>query len=167
MFNIFGKSEGTSMRRSLLVVIGLLALGMGMAPAAEAQLSKVCKKILSVPGSHFVYKNSAPLRNSRGAIAGFRTEPTLIMKRNYGRGTTTIYDSKGKSIGRCPWADAHGFSGGRWRCTMQTGALRRTAVKNTKKPNIYFKLSGNQCAHVSDAGRCYGSVKGLCNRTIK
>jgi len=130
-----------------------------------------CKTTQDVTkGGLFIYKNSAPLRSGGVGtpLIGYRDEPTLIMNRNVSsKGTTTIFDKKGKKIGSCPWASAHGHSGGRYRCTMNTRALRRTAVKNTGSPTVFFKLKGTTCVEVPDAGRCYGSVKGKCNQTLK
>lgn len=149
------------------------ALFVDSAFAARTQrksrsLATTCSKIESLPSGSYIYKNSAPVRSSApGApIVGYRSEPTLIFnKRNFSGGTQTIYDGSGNSIGRCPITSAHGHAG-RARCTMQTGSLRRTAVKNTRSPSVYFKINSKTCVKVPDAGRCYGSVKGLCNRTI-
>ena len=133
-------------------------------------LSAVCRSVLSVGGaSGTVYKNSAPLRSGGVGtpLIGYRNEPSLLMSRRYTTSGTSIYDSAGNKIGSCPWADAHGFSGGRFRCTMQTASLRGAAVRNTKKPNVFFKVNSKTCVEVFDAGRCYGSSKGRCNQLIK
>ena len=126
-----------------------------------------CKKFMSL-GS-FIYKNSAPLR--RGGIGtpivGFRREPTLICNtRSCSRRGTTIYDNRGTRIGGCPWTSAHGHVGGRFRCTMQTSSLRRSATR-AGTPAVFFTVSGSTCVKIPDAGRCYGSSKGLCNQTIR
>ena len=128
-----------------------------------------CSSTTTLPNAGFIYKNSAPLRSGGVGtpLVGYRKEPTLIMNKRYTTSSTTIYDSQGTKIATCPWASAHGHAGGRFRCSMQTSSLRRTAVKNTGSAAIFFKLKGTQCAEVPDAGKCYGSVKGLCNQTIK
>jgi len=152
-------------------VITLISSTDSHAARHSPGINKVCKKVLSATDrSKFIYKNSAPLR--RGGIGtpivGFRDEPTLIMNQNVSsRGTATILDAKGKKIGSCPWASAHGHSGGRYRCTMNTGSLRRSATSSGGKPTGYFKITRNTCVEVPDLGRCYGSVKGRCNRTIR
>ena len=132
-------------------------------------LETVCPKIREVkPG--FIYKNSAPLRSGGvgTALVGYRREPTLIcMTRGVCGKSTRIYDSAGTVIGSCPWASAHDAPGGRFRCTMKTANLRKKAVQNTGEPDIYFRLLSDNCAHIPDAGRCYGSVKGLCGQLIK
>jgi len=152
----------------LVALVLIVGLSFG---SAEAQLAKVCQKKATAPaGGIFIYKQSAPLRAGGvgSRLIGYRKEPTLIMNRNVSRrGTAQVYDSKGNTIGRCPWASAQGHAGGRYRCTMQTAALRRTAVRNTGSPRVYFKLTPTTCAEILDAGRCYGSVKGLCNQLIK
>jgi len=134
-------------------------------------VKKVCRKVVSVTDrSKFIYKNSAPLRAGGigTRIVGFRREPTLIMNQNISnRGTATIFDSTGAKIGSCPWASAHGHSGGRYRCTMNTGGLRRTALQKTRKPVGFFKINKSTCVEVPDLGKCYGSVKGLCNQIIR
>lgn len=138
--------------------------------ANKRTLAKVCPKTLLVGGqSGTVYKNSAPLRSGGVGtpLIGYRKEPSLLMSRRYTTSGTSIYDSKGNKIGSCPWASAHGFSGGRFRCTMQTSSLRKSAVRNTNKANVYFKVNSKTCVEVTDAGRCYGSSKGLCNQLIK
>ena len=138
--------------------------------ANKRNLKKACPKVSQVGNaSSTIYKNSAPLRSGGvgSPLIGFRKEPTLIMNRRYTTGGTSIFDSSGKKIGSCPWASAYGHAGGRFRCTMSTPSLRGSAVRNTKKANVYFKVNSNTCVHVPDAGRCYGSVKGLCNQLIK
>jgi hypothetical protein len=147
---------------------------VGFSSGAEAQfraksLAKICPKVQAAGSeSSTIYKQSAPLRSGGVGtpLIGYRQEPTLIFnKRNFSGGSHTIYDSSGKSLGRCPVVSAEGHAG-RARCTMQTSSLRRTAVKNTRSPRIYFKISGRLCVSVPDAGRCVGSVKGLCDRLI-
>jgi hypothetical protein len=132
---------------------------------------EACDQVRSVTSGGMIYKNSAPLRSGGigTPIVGYRIEPTLIL---VGAGigdkrTTNIYAANGTKIGRCPWASAEGTRGGRYRCTMNTRRLRQAAVKAAASPTIYFKLKTGQCAQVNDAGRCYGSSKGLCNQTLK
>ena len=140
------------------------------AVVSKRTLKKVCPKTILVgSASGTVYKNSAPLRSGGVGtpLIGYRKEPSLLMSRRYTTSGTSIYDSNGAKIGSCPWATAHGFAGGRFRCTMQTASLRGSAVRNTKKPNVFFKVNSKTCVEVPDAGRCYGSSKGLCNQLIK
>ena len=154
------------MKKHLFAVICALSTCLFAVSSASAQLSKVCSKVKSTSG--FIYKQSAPLRSGGvgTALIGYRKEPTLICNVRECGGTSTVYDKQGNTIGRCPWASAHGHVGGRYRCTMSTSGLRRTAVKNAKSPSVYFKLKNGQCVEVPDAGRCVGSVKGLCNQLI-
>jgi hypothetical protein len=160
--------------RKLSVVFIVAAAVLGVMDRASAQLrvraiDQICPRALAVESeSGTIYKNSAPLRTGGigTPIVSFRQEPTLIFnRRNFMGGTHTIYDSNGTSLGRCPVVSAHGHAG-RARCTMNTGGLRRTAIKNTRSPMIYFKINRNLCVRVPDAGKCYGSVKGLCDRTL-
>lgn len=153
--------------------LALTAASIGVTNDAEAArkraIGQVCKKVTTLPNGGYIYKNSAPLRSGGigTPLIGYRNEPTLIMNGRTGSsGGTTIYDKAGKKIGSCPWASAHGHAGGRYRCTMNTASLRRSARKNTGSPEVYFKLRGNSCVKVPDAGRCYGSVKGRCNQLI-
>ncbi len=130
-----------------------------------------CSEVLDVRGGgRFIYKQSAPMRQAGigTPIVGFRKQPTLIMNVNISnRSTSTIFDTRGNAIGRCPWATAHGHSGGRMRCTMETSSLRQTAIRNTGSATVLFKINDRQCVSVPDAGRCNGSVKGLCDRLIQ
>lgn len=125
-----------------------------------------CKTNFTLPNGNFIYKNSAPLRSGGVGtpLIGYRIEPTMIYNRNFGRSTTTIYGTNGVKIGSCPWASAHGHAG-RARCTMNTRSLRNSARRNGGSGSGVFKI-GSTCIKVPDLGRCYGSVKGLCNRLL-
>jgi hypothetical protein len=156
-------------------VFGVLMIVFGVTISAEAQfralsIDQVCKKSQLVGSeSSTIYKNSAPLRAGGVGtpLVGYRKEPTLIFNaNNFSGGSFTIYDSEANSLARCPYASAEGHRG-RARCTIQTAALRRAAVKNTGSARVYFKVNKNNCVEIPDAGRCYGSVKGLCNQVIK
>lgn len=153
-------------RSTFLICLLFSSLAFADRPA-RAKAIAACGSTITLPNSAFIYKNSAPLRSGGVGtpLVGYRIEPTLIMNRNFTRGTTVIYSSNGTKIGSCPWASAHGASGGRARCTMNTRSLRRAAVRAGGSPRGYFKV-GSTCAEVPDLGKCYGSVKGLCNRTI-
>ena len=140
--------------------------------AARPAVQKVkgvagCSSVITLPNGSFIYKNSAPLRSGGVGtpLVGYRVEPSLIMNRRLGTGTTEIFSTKGVKIGSCPWASAHDAAGGRARCTMNTRSLRSAATRSGGKPSAYFKV-GSTCVLVPDVGRCYGSVKGLCNRVI-
>lgn len=162
------------MKNFSVATILALVLGFGIfsAPTAEAQrhgkaLSTVCKTVRGTSG--FIYKNSAPLRSGGVGtpLVGFRYEPTVISNiRGVLLSSANIYDTNGATIGRCPFASAQGHAG-RYRCTMKTSSLRRAAVRNTRSPAVLFQLKGKSCVLIPDAGKCYGSVKGACNRTIK
>jgi hypothetical protein len=155
----------------------LMAVGafVCVASSANAQyralsIDKICPKVQAAGSeSSTIYKQSAPLRSGGVGtpIVGFRREMTLIFnRRNFSGGSFTVYDSEGNSLARCPFASAHGHAG-RARCTAQTAVTRRAAIRNTGSPRIYFKINRNLCVSVPDAGRCVGSVKGLCNQLIK
>lgn len=173
-----GLKGGVIMKYKAIIAIVLSFLLVDVAAAAREtrvstsrrNLRRVCTKVLNVgSASSTIYKNSAPLRSGglSSPIIGFRKEPTLIMNRNISsRGTHPIYDSSGSRIATCPWASAYGHAGGRLRCTVPTSTVRRSATKRTKRPVIYFGVNRKTCVKVPDAGRCFGSVKGLCNQTI-
>jgi hypothetical protein len=133
-------------------------------------LDQFCPKVQQVGSeSGTVYKNSAPVRANSALtapIVGFRKEPTLIFgRKNFSGSRFRIYDGSGASLGSCPYASAHGAKG-RARCSMQTGSVRRKAIKNTGSATVYFQISPSLCVKIPDAGKCYGSSKGLCNQTI-
>lgn len=164
------------MKASKILVAAVAFVSVCAASAAQAQdvrarsLAQICPTSQDVGSqSSTIYKQSAPLRSGGVGtpLVGYRKEPTLIYnKRNFSGSTATIYDSQGNSIARCPHTSAHGHAG-RARCTVQTTTVRRAAVRRTGSPTIYFKVSGRLCVKVPDAGRCVGSVKGLCNQLIK
>lgn len=161
--------------RKILVAVSAM-VSICCAVSAEAQsvrartLAQICPSSQDVGSqSATIYKQSAPLRSGGvgTTLVGYRREPTLIYnRRNFSGGSATIYDSEGNSIARCPHTSAVGHAG-RARCSIQTATVRRKAVGNTGSPTIYFKVSGRLCIKVPDAGRCVGSVKGLCNQLIK
>jgi hypothetical protein len=153
--------------RALSVTLATLSFGV----AAQAQSIASCTTVESLPSKNFIYKNSAPLRSGGPGtpLIGFRRQPTLIMNKSYTRSGTKVYDSQDNLLVTCPWAEAHGHSGGRFRCTNSTAIMRRKAMKNTGSPTVYFVTNPRtkSCARVPDAGRCYGSVKGECSQLIK
>jgi hypothetical protein len=157
-----------------LALVTLVALsGVSTATAQDVRarsLAQNCPTVLDVGAqSSTIYKQSAPMRAGGigTPIVGFRREPTLIYnRRNFSGRMATIYDSQGNSLARCPHTSAHGHAG-RARCTAQTVSVRRAAVRRTGSPTVYFKVSNRLCVKVPDAGRCVGSVKGLCNQLIK
>lgn len=152
-----------------LCVFGTVTVDPAHAARARSRsINAVCPSVESLPNGKYIYKNSAPLR--RGGVGtpliGYRKEPTLIYnKRNFAGGRHTVYDSNGKSLMSCQVTSAHGHAG-RARCTAQTANVRRAAMKNTRSPAGFFKITSKLCVKIPDLGRCYGSVKGLCNRTI-
>jgi hypothetical protein len=161
------------MKNILMAAIISLVAFSSQAEAARKNrnFAAVCSNVRTAgSASNTIYKNSAPLRSGGVGtpLIGYRKEPTLIMNTNISsRGTKSVYDSNGNRLTSCPWASAEGHGGGRFRCTIQTASLRGAAVRNTRSPAVFFNVSGKTCIKVEDAGRCYGSVKGLCNQTIK
>jgi hypothetical protein len=166
---------GYSMTRfiwALSLVFGVAAIDAN-AQARSYAVSNIaaCNTVTTLPNGGYVYKNSAPLRagGSGTPLVGYRREPTLLMKKREASGSASIFDSQGTKIGSCPLTSAHGFAGGRFRCTMQTTSLRRRAVQNTGSPQIFFLVNARKkiCVSVPESGRCYGSSKGLCNQVLK
>ncbi|MEY4668090.1 MAG: hypothetical protein RL518_789 [Pseudomonadota bacterium] len=157
--------------KKILVAFSALLATVSFGVASQAQTIASCTTVESLPSKNFIYKNAAPLRSGGPGteLVGFRRQPTLIMNKSYTRGGTRVYDSQDNLLVTCPWAEAHGHSGGRFRCTNSTVAMRRKAIKNTGSPAVYFVTNARKksCALVPDAGRCYGSVKGLCTTTLK
>jgi hypothetical protein len=156
---------------SLFLICSLCLLSsfpLREAEATSGRRTLSCSKTISLPSGAFIYKNSAPLRKGGVGtpLVGYRKEPTLICNtRSCQRSTVSVYARNGVKIGSCPWASAEGHSGGRYRCTMKTASLRQAAKRNGSTKAI-FKINGSTCVTVPDAGRCYGSTKGLCGSTI-
>ena len=160
------------MKKILVAMFSVAAaLTFNATSLVHAQTISSCATATTLPNKDFIYKNSAPIRSGGPGtpLIGFRRQPTLIMNKSFTRSSTKVYDSQDNLLVSCPWADAHGHAGGRFRCTNSTAAMRRKAVKNTGSPTVYFVVKSNTkyCAKVPDAGKCYGSVKGECNITIK
>jgi hypothetical protein len=160
------------MKRLSFFLAAAAAVGISFGTQAQVRarsIDQICPKVQAAGSeSSTIYKQSAPLRSGGVGtpLIGYRKEPTLIFnRRNFSGGTHTIYDSAGNALARCPVLSAHGHAG-RARCTAQTSTLRRTAIKNTRSARIYFKITKNLCVSVPDAGRCIGSVKGLCDQLI-
>ncbi len=125
--------------------------------------------VITLPSGGLIYKNAAPVRagGSGTPLVGYRKEPTLIFSSlaNGRLGTTTIYDSEGTRLIRCPKTSAHGFAG-RYRCTNNTPKMCAKARRNTDSKAVFFKVDTNRYVKVPNSGRCYGSTKGLCNQDI-
>jgi hypothetical protein len=157
--------------KKILVALSTTVAALSFGLAAQAQSIASCDSVEKLPTRNFIYKNAAPMRTGGPGtpLVGFRKQPTLIMNKRYTRSGTRIYDSQDNLLATCRWADAHGHAGGRFRCTNSTIAMRRKAIQNTGSPAVFFVTNPRtkSCAYVPDAGRCYGSVKGLCNQTLK
>lgn len=153
--------------QALSVTLATISFGV----AAQAQTIASCSTVETVRSKNFIYKNAAPLRSGGPGtpLVGFRRQPTLIMNKSYTRSSTRVYDSQDNLLVTCPWATAHGHAGGRFRCTNSTALMRRQAIKKTGSPAVFFVTNPRtkSCVLVPDAGRCYGSVKGECNKLIK
>jgi hypothetical protein len=167
---LWKNSRGT-MKKCILVLCSTIA-SLSFAALANAQTPIAsCTTVETLPSKNFIYKNAAPLRagGPGTTLVGFRKQPTLIMNKSYTRGATKIYDSQDNLLATCPWAEAHGHAGGRFRCTNSTIAMKRRAIKNTGSPTVYFVVNPRTklCAEVPDSGKCYGSVKGLCTTNLK
>lgn len=125
--------------------------------------------VITLPSRGLIYKNAAPERvgGPGTPLKGYRKEPTLIFSSltNGRLGTTTIFDSEGTRLIRCPKASAHGFAG-RYRCTNSTPKMCGKARRNTGSKAVFFKVDTNRYVKVPNSGRCYGSTKGLCNQDI-
>lgn len=157
--------------KKILVALSATLAALSFGVVAQAQTIASCTTVEKLPSKNFIYKNAAPMRSGGPGtpLLGFRRQPTLIMNKSYTRSATKVYDSQDNLLVTCPWAEAHGHSGGRFRCTNSTTAMRRKAIKNTGSPSVYFVTNprAKSCALVPDAGRCYGSAKGLCTTTLK
>jgi hypothetical protein len=157
--------------KKILVALSATLATLSFGVAAQAQTIASCETVEKLPTSNFIYKNAAPLRSGGPGtpLVGFRKQPTLIMNRFYNRTGTRIYDSQDNLLATCPWASANGHAGGRFRCTNSTIQMRRQAIKNTGSPAVFFVTvpRNRTCAYVPDAGRCYGSRKGFCDKTLK
>lgn len=124
-----------------------------------------CSSVVGIGG--YIYKNYQPLRRGDHTLIGYIASPTLLDNGGgSSRGGATIYDTKGVSLASCQGLPCDECKNHwRFKCSAATPSIRRSAVRNTRSPSVLFKVGG-KCVQVPDAGRCYGSVKGLCNRTL-
>ena len=159
------------MKKFSLVLCSTIASFVFASLAAAQTPIASCTTVTKLPNKDFIYKNAAPMRTGGPGtpLTGFRKEPTLIMNKSLTRGSTKIFDSQDNLLATCPWAEAHGHKGGRFRCVNSTVAMKRKAIKNTGSPKVYFLVNARTkyCVEVPDSGRCYGSAKGLCNTNLK
>lgn len=153
----------------ILAAAFITILGFEMSATAEQNaggfLGVACPKVVGMSG--YIYKNYQPLRNKSGTLVAYAKSPTLLDNGGGSRrGNATIYDGNGKRLTSCTGKSCNDCRNGwRFKCAASTGAVRRAALK-AGGPTIYFNVGG-KCVRVPDAGQCIGSVKGLCNQTIK
>lgn len=157
--------------RSALVILGLaITLLFSMSDEAFAARKRAVRSCPSIVGiSGYIYKNYQPLRRGPNdhTLIGYQSSPTLLDNGGgSSRGNATIYDTKGNYLGSCQGLSCDDCRNHwRFKCTGSTSAIRRSAIRNTRSPSVLFKV-GSKCVQVPDAGKCVGSVKGLCNRTL-
>jgi hypothetical protein len=161
-------------KRILLASLGLFVLcaginSAGAAPRTSRALASVCSNKVGISG--YIYKNYQPLRRGPNdhTLVGYQRNPTLLDNGGGSRrGSGVIYDGNGKRLAVCqglPCDECRNHW--RFKCSTATASIRRAAVAAKRSATIYFGVGGGKCVTVTDAGKCYGSVKGLCNQTLK
>lgn len=145
--------------------------------AAEAQLSKVCKKVVEVSnrkgaGALIQYKNHQVQRSGGvgSPITFFLRQPTIIATQGRNPFTlrsATIYDRLGKRV--CSSGPRLGCSVRRGECLARYkfNCNSTTLRKRTQKGGAYVRVSKDTCIRLPSAGRCYNvKVRGLCDGRI-
>lgn len=120
-----------------------------------------------------VYKNSKPIRACSAItcpIVRFDQSPSLLINT---KGTpqvasASLLDANGGYLTSCGIKDCRDCKQGfRYVCLSgTTSSIAKKAKANANSYTVYYK-AGTQCVQIKDIGKCVGSVKGLCNKTIR
>jgi hypothetical protein len=144
----------------------------------DRNLKKVCPRIIDLNPATTFFKNNKPLRASsaiNAPVIGYFKQMTLASNAGVpsiiGSTVATMYDSKGgflTTMAPMPCRKDHCYS--RNVSAGQTDTTRRLAIKRTKSPAGYIKLSNTLCMKIEDIGRCYGNevdkTRALCNQVV-
>lgn len=149
-------------------------------PRVSPRLSKVCDNVQELGPNQ--YKTNSPVRaqfgNNASPIVRFALNPTLIfvVGNPAQLSRAMVYDKQGNLLTSgvrlgCD-APGRGVCNARYK-GFETGgqdtrSIRQKAMRNTRSPEIFWKVSNKLCVRVPDAGRCYNvQVRELCDgRTI-
>jgi hypothetical protein len=147
--------------------------------ASEAQLSKVCQRVVEItdrgrPAGALIQWKNHQVQRSGGVgspITFFLRQPTIIATQGrnpFTLGRATIYDSNGKAV--CSSGPRLGCSVRRGECLARYkfNCNSTTARQRTQRGGAYVKVSPTTCIRLPSAGRCYNvKVRGLCDgRTL-
>jgi hypothetical protein len=168
------------MIRKTSIFIALAAGILVNTSTSFADLAAVCPTVKELGPNQ--YKNNSPIRaqngNNASPITRFALNPTIIfiVGNPATLGRASVYDSAGNYLtsGVRLTCDkrGRGVCNARYKgsesAPNDTRSIRRKAVKNTKSPSIYWKVSSKLCYRIPDAGKCYNVQKrGLCDgRTV-
>ena len=135
--------------------------------AVSAGLSGVCTNVGELGGDQ--YKSNSPVRSRAGdnssGIVRFALNPTLIFVSSQRAkfSTANAYDKKGNLLisgAQRLGCDAkpRGVCFTRYKAdesSYNTAKVRSAAIKNTRSPEIFWRVAPNLCIRVPDAGQCY------------
>ena len=169
---------------ALLLLVGT-GLGAGSQVRAESMrakmrktLAEVCPQIMAFnPSKHF-YKNNKPIRASSALMApviGYNKVMTFAY--NAGQrgplpsGSTSMFAKDGTRLsGMVAYPCRADHCGGRVVSSALTASARRAAIRATRSPMGYVKLSSKICVEIEDIGKCYGNEvnknRGPCAGTV-
>lgn len=159
-------------------VFALRATPRKKASEKKKALAEVCPKIINLNPKTSFWKNNKPIRAcSRIDCPVIGQNPVMTFSYNPGHSgplsnPSKLYASDGTKLATMvafPCRSDH--CGGRVVSSTLTAGARRKAVKSSKSPSGYVKLSRTLCVKVDDIGRCYGTEvnmgRPLCDRTLK
>lgn len=158
------------MLKKIFALAAVVMTTVAAAPNAFAAPAG-CTSVVTYPA--FIYKQSKPVRASSAITAPiiyFERSPSLLVNtpRIPRRPSATLIDSNGNYLTTCGIRDCRDCRQGfRYVCGYGGGTnnLARKAKSKTGNYRVYYRVN-NVCAEIQDIGRCYGSVKGLCNQVL-
>jgi hypothetical protein len=177
-----------SLVRSFFVLAGAVSLLSVDDAAAErrtrpsvarASLAEVCPPSSRRDiGSDFFYKNNKPIRASSALNAPvIGQNPVITLAGQKGRGPRifrsagTLFATNGTRLATLtPYPCRADHCTGRVVSSIQTGPLRRAAIRASGSPAGWIKVGGI-CVAIPDIGKCFGNGvnmgRPLCDRIVK
>ena len=179
------KNKFASIGFSTLALVATMAIGLSSQSQAESMrakmrktLAEVCPQIVAFNPSKQFYKNNKPIRASsafNAPVIGYNRVMTFAY--NAGQrgplpsGSTSMFAKDGTRLsGMVAYPCRADHCGGRVVSSVQTASARRAAIRATRSPTGYVKLSSKICVEIEDIGKCYGNEvnksRGPCAGTV-
>ena len=173
----FNKYSGLLLAVLVSLVLASQVNAESMRAKMKDSLAEVCPEIQAFSPSKHFYKNNKPIRAS-SAFAAPVIGYNKVMTFGYNPGqhgplpnNATMYAKDGTKLTRMaeyPCRTDH--CGGRVVSSFLTATARRAAIRATRSPTGYVKLSKSICVEIEDIGKCYGNEvnksRGPCAGTV-